>query len=871
MIHQAKLNSNDQSVEKLALVSNNDYTKEIEKYDDSDAFYNEYYYDTLDYDEKLKIHFKQLDPSEKHCHLVDDLDNDLKVLCTEVPPHCNRICDKLGGLSFQLAILKKFSFAEYDIQESMEFRFKNLNSIENAAFKGLKIRKNVKLTLSIEGSKEIDLKIFSDAFSGLNLETNAMIEIIINNYNQIDFMNRSILDIKYSDYSSVSFQIHDSNRLIYRTGCMQSLDNAHSLTNVMIKLNSTQVKDVVFEKHSFSSIRQEQRSIIHIEADEFERCSIGRESFSDMRQSNMSTFFLNLKGNYLRLSEQAFKELDQAFMSSFIVFFQIANSPVCVKANTFSNIRQAMNSTMRLTFTLSESHSLVFNKHSINNFAQGIYSKFEIYALKLNQFILESESIVNMIQREQSFFEVWVSKAKTNFRIKHIGIKGFVQAKESTFSVGFSSSKTGYYDQSPNAFSQFTSEPTSQVIYDFSKGARFNLNFAPKPVPRFLPIPLKSESTDGDEQESIEEISYRIFPNLGRRSRPEHINLASYSLEASDFCKIARIPFDVQVKLRPDTECSCPVYFLYRILRKTNKNFNADWLNNSPDCYQNKFKRMIKNKTNSFNIDRSEEFIENVELTHVNEKYNLKALEDMCHFDELVKSCKETNRIFEDPTYDFSQSDSLVCDASFDYYIFDASISSEGEELKDSDYIENSENTNENIIVINQYDDEYEPNNEFEIQNYDNIDSSNIEIKSKHDKSFLQIGSNNFRNYLFEKISILLFFITGVALSVIFGVFMLIASIRKLRGYKHGFIEYTTEAVKDRYYGESDTEHVYSSIPAIDKESYNSQLVTSVKSKLDKKNQIKYSKFEDSYMEESVATEVLANVNSINIKNNPFV
>jgi hypothetical protein len=74
-----------------------------------------------------------------------------------------------------------------------------------------------------------------------------------------------------------------------------------------------------------------------------------------------------------------------------------------------------------------------------------------------------------MTQDEKSFFEVWVSKAKTNFKIKHIGISGFVQAKDSTVNIGFTSSKSGEFKQSPNAFSQFVSQPTSKVIYDFSK------------------------------------------------------------------------------------------------------------------------------------------------------------------------------------------------------------------------------------------------------------------------------------------------------------------------------------------------------------------------------------------------------------------
>ena len=180
-----------------------------------------------------------------------------------------------------------------------------------------------------------------------------------------------------------------------------------------------------------------------------------------------------------------------------------------------------------------------------------------------------------------------------------------------------------------------------------------------------MPLPpAKSDAESGEDsessnkqqvRESIEEIAFRIFPNLGRTSRPDTLDLNDYSLGSEDFCKISQIPFDVLVKLRADTECSCPVYFLYRLMRKIRKS-DTNWLANTPDCYQNKYHMLTSSEEPSIiNTDRSLELIENVQMDRSNGHVDLKMLEEMCNFDALVKSCQESNNVFEDPNYDFSQ------------------------------------------------------------------------------------------------------------------------------------------------------------------------------------------------------------------------
>lgn len=497
---------------------------------------------------------------------------------------------------------------------------------------------------------------------------------------------------------------------------------------------------------------------------------------------------------------------------------------------------------------------------------------------------------MNMTQDEKSFFEVWVSKAKTNFKIKHIGISGFVQAKDSTVNIGFTSSKSGEFKQSPNAFSRFVSQPTSKVIYDFSKNSKFKLDFAPRPIPRFLPIPFRSESDEAGEEsnkqhtrESIEEIAFRIFPNLGRTSRPDTISLKDYSLNSEDFCKVSQIPFDVLVKLRADTDCSCPVYFLYRLMRKIHKN-DTNWLASTPDCYQNKY-HMLKNDEEPLimNTDRSLELMENVQMDHrSNGQVDLKMLEEMCNFDALVKSCQESNNVFEDPNYDFSKpiEKQIDCASPFDYYIQDSPVldsSDISSETSEDEISSGSSGNQNNAIVIDQYDDEFDENI-FNVEANTNM-ASNTEIESDVDKKLTTVSKfGSIYEYLFEKMSLVMMFITGIIGSILFSALMIVSLLKLRSNKKQGLIEYSTDSMykSDRYCdADGMNEHIYTTIPnSEEREGYNSQLVTSVRNKFNDKinNNVRYSKFDNQSLDSSIVTDTYnTSMGSLNIKSNPFV
>ena len=286
------------------------------------------------------------------------------------------------------------------------------------------------------------------------------------------------------------------------------------------KININKCKDIVFEKESFASQTQSPSSLFQLTATQFDDCRLGRLSFSQLKQSESSYFELNLSGKRLTLSEQAFSLMKQDTNSQFIIFANLsASSSVCLKPKTFADITQGLNSTVRISFQLNNQNDFVMQQNSIENLKQNVTSQFQVYILKPINVQLESESVSSLDQDTLSNFELWVNKAKSNFILDQNSFSKINQAKESSIQIGYVSSQDGsVYYQSPNTFSQLKSEFNSQIIYDFSPGTKFSLKYAARPMPRIMPNIKNSNLT-------IEEQLFKMFPNLGRQSRPDLLNL----------------------------------------------------------------------------------------------------------------------------------------------------------------------------------------------------------------------------------------------------------------------------------------------------------------------------------------------------------
>lgn len=109
--------------------------------------------------------------------------------------------------------------------------------------------------------------------------------------------------------------------------------------------------------------------------------------------------------------------------------------------------------------------------------------------------------------------------------------------------------------------------------------------------------------------ETMEEASMRLFPNLGRSSRPDTISFNEYQISECDFCRLVDIPFDVLVRV-PATahanQCSCSLFYLYRVVRRA----RPEWLVTLPlpACYRD----LLAEPRLVDEAERACEFAENV-------------------------------------------------------------------------------------------------------------------------------------------------------------------------------------------------------------------------------------------------------------------
>ena len=210
-------------------------------------------------------------------------------------------------------------------------------------------------------------------------------------------------------------------------------------------------------------------STFQILINKFTSVKLAQLSFGHIEQADSSYFELNLaNGNALTLSENAFAGLKQAYMSKFILFFNIVESSLCVPSNFLTNLSQSKNSTVRLTFLLNESNNLVFNRQALSNLKQSQHSFLQIYVLKSNNLVLNSQSVADLSQSKSSSFEVWASKG--NFIIRAGALKNVTQGEYSSIRIGFTSESKSIFKQSPYALDNFSPHPTAEIVYDFAKG-----------------------------------------------------------------------------------------------------------------------------------------------------------------------------------------------------------------------------------------------------------------------------------------------------------------------------------------------------------------------------------------------------------------
>lgn len=350
--------------------------------------------------------------------------------------------------------------------------------------------------------------ISSNAFRGLIVKPGGRLVLNIKNYNRVEFDSSSFNNIKQYSNSGFMIFVENCDLVLLKSQCgkgwkafnendiesdyedniydyndpLQKLSKTkkkeNEIESVFFKLNFNSINKIVFEKESFSNMRLFNSSTFQIVINKFNHVLLGRSTFSQIIQQRFSNFELNLSaGKRLTLSEELFSNLVQLERSKFVIYFGINESNICIKKNAFAHLSQSMYSTLRVTFLMNQINSLFFKKEVFYFVKQELNSYIQIYVLRANEFLLDSESVSGFEQGKLSTFEIWLSKSKSNFTIRQSAFKNVKQGKESSIKIGFTSSANSFYIQSPNAFVQFESASNSEVSYDFSYGKKF-LNFA---------------------------------------------------------------------------------------------------------------------------------------------------------------------------------------------------------------------------------------------------------------------------------------------------------------------------------------------------------------------------------------------------------
>ena len=498
---------------------------------------------------------------------------------------------------------------------------KSILNIQKNAFRGLKIKEGGSLLLKFKNLNYLQFN--TGSLNGFKQLSGSSVYITADNVNFVSFKQKCAKS--WVAYSKDEFDNEIDELEENSSENNKQQQNTNIIYGVLFRINVTNVNEVTIEKESFSNMKLFNSSTFQLLINRFNTVTLGQSCFSQIEQSKLANFELNLSnGKYLKIRQDVFSNLIQSERAKFLIYVHLNESNICLKNNTFSNLKQMSNSTLRLTFLLNQKNNLVFNENSFSDMKQDLNSIIQIYVLRPNRILIEQLAFSNLNQSKSSLFEIWASKSESDFIIKSNAFKNVRQMSESLIRLGFTYSSNGYFKQSPFSFVDLISDDSSsQVVYDFTQGTKFILKFPPRRVPRIM-IPIDNK------KQSLESISWKMYPNLGRTSRPDKIILQDYLLSEKDFCKIVSIPFDVLVKLNTNTKCSCSVYYLYRVIRKYYaESDDLNWLLAAPDCYRRDYLKSIREN----NLDT---------------KNDLDLIEEKCDFGKMIENCYVEQKSIDD-------------------------------------------------------------------------------------------------------------------------------------------------------------------------------------------------------------------------------
>lgn len=132
------------------------------------------------------------------------------------------------------------------------------------------------------------------------------------------------------------------------------------------------------------------------------------------------------------------------------MIFSIFNltEDLCLPAETFSQIRQDMNSSFQ--FQVHFANKILFSSNSVINISQRAQSKFSILMIRTNDIYFDQYAIDHFHQEDRSLLDIWI-KYGHHLIFEDNSIQNIDIWRSSLMRIGFQNSQ-GKLQMKPNAF-----------------------------------------------------------------------------------------------------------------------------------------------------------------------------------------------------------------------------------------------------------------------------------------------------------------------------------------------------------------------------------------------------------------------------------
>jgi hypothetical protein len=328
-----------------------------------------------------------------------------------------------------------------------------------------------------------NLIIAPNSFRGVLIKPGGRLVINIKNYHRVTFDESSLKSLQMEPTSSFFINVENGKTVLFKSRCARQW-TANQMTalpgepatpsdTVTFRVNVTAVDSVYFEKESFADMVIDKASTFQVLVSRFSGVvALGSRAFANMMQKERANFELSVShGKRLQTSEDLFTTLRQSTNSKVMININSIASDLCLLKNTFANVFQAFNSTVRLAISIAKRSSVVLASEAFASIKQAPRSLFQVYLVNGHQVAVDKWAVTELVQAKGSVFEVWSSKASSSLVLRKGAFKSVRQAEASAIKLSFVSGPNtlgGYY-QASMVFEDFASAVNAEVVFDFSQ------------------------------------------------------------------------------------------------------------------------------------------------------------------------------------------------------------------------------------------------------------------------------------------------------------------------------------------------------------------------------------------------------------------